>query len=215
MKRKYQAVLFDLDGTLADSLADLANATNAALQAVGCPPHPQSRYRIMVGDGARTLCARAVPANRPELVDEVRRRMRDHYAAHCFDETRLYSGILELVRALADRGCQLAVLSNKPDDFTNQMIAHYFQPNPFQIVRGHRADTPLKPDPTSALAIARELKIPPADWLYLGDTNTDMQTAQAAGMVPVGVLWGFRERAELLASGAAEIIAKPADLLQL
>ena len=215
MKRKYRAVLFDLDGTLADSLADLANATNAALQAVGCPPHPPARYRIMVGDGARTLCIRAVPADRPELVDEVRRRMRDHYAAHCFDETRLYSGILELVRALADRGCQLAVLSNKPDDFTNQMIAHYFQPNPFQIVRGHRADTPLKPDPTSALAIARELKIPPADWLYLGDTNTDMQTAQAAGMVPVGVLWGFRERAELLASGAAEIIAKPADLLQL
>ena len=215
MKRNYRAVLFDLDGTLADSLADLANATNAALQAVGCPPHPPARYRIMVGDGARTLCIRAVPADRPELVDEVRRRMRDHYAAHCFDETRLYPGILELVRALADRGCQLAVLSNKPDDFTNQMIAHYFQPNPFQIVRGHRADTPLKPDPTSALAIARELKIPPADWLYLGDTNTDMQTAQAAGMVPVGVLWGFRERAELLASGAAEIIAKPADLLQL
>ena len=215
MKRTYRAVLFDLDGTLADSLADLANATNAALQAVGCPPHPPARYRIMVGDGARTLCIRAVPADRPDLVDEVRRRMRDHYAAHCFDETRLYPGILELVRALADRGCQLAVLSNKPDDFTNQMIAHYFQPNPFQIVRGHRADTPLKPDPTSALAIARELKIPPADWLYLGDTNTDMQTAQAAGMVPVGVLWGFRERAELLASGAAEIIAKPADLLQL
>ena len=215
MTRTYRAVLFDLDGTLADSLADLANATNAALQAVGCPPHPPARYRIMVGDGARTLCIRAVPADRPDLVDEVRRRMRDHYAAHCFDETRLYPGILELVRALADRGCQLAVLSNKPDDFTNQMIAHYFQPNPFQIVRGHRADTPLKPDPTSALAIARELKIPPADWLYLGDTNTDMQTAQAAGMVPVGVLWGFRERAELLASGAAEIIAKPADLLQL
>ena len=116
MKRNYRAVLFDLDGTLADSLADLANATNAALQAVGCPPHPPARYRIMVGDGARTLCIRAVPADRPELVDEVRRRMRDHYAAHCFDETRLYPGILELVRALADRGCQLAVLSNKPNN---------------------------------------------------------------------------------------------------
>ena len=215
MKRTYRAVLFDLDGTLADSLADLANATNAALTAVGCPPHPRASYRLMVGDGARTLCARAVPADRPELVDEVRQRMRNHYAAHYFDETRLYPGILEMVRALAGRGCTLAVLSNKPDDFTNQMIAHYFQPNPFQVVRGHRANVPLKPDPTSALAIAEELKIPAADWLYLGDTNTDMQTARAAGMIPVGVLWGFREREELIASGAAEIITVPADLLKL
>ena len=215
MKQNYRAVLFDLDGTLADSLADLAHATNAALRAVGCPPHPLVRYRTMVGDGARTLCARAVPADRPDLVDEVRQRMRDYYAVHCFDETRLYPGILELVRALAERGCKLAVLSNKPDDFTRQMIAHYFQPNPFQIVRGHRAHAPLKPDPTSALAIAAELQIPPAEWLYLGDTNTDMQTARAAGMIPVGVEWGFREREELLASGAATIIAAPADLLKL
>ena len=215
MKRNYSAVLFDLDGTLADSLADLANATNAALTAVGCPAHPPASYRRMVGDGARTLCARALPAQRQELIDEVLARMRAYYAAHCFDETRLYPGIGELVRALADRGCQLAVLSNKPDDFTNQMIAHFFQPNPFQVVRGHRAGAPLKPDPTSALAIARQLDIPAAEWLYLGDTDTDMQTARAAGMVPVGVLWGFREREELQTSGAVEIIGAPAELLTL
>ena len=208
-------MLFDLDGTLADSLADLANATNAALSAVGCPPHPQARYRIMVGDGARTLCARAVPAHRQDLVDEVLQRMRAHYDAHCFDETRLYPGILDLVRALADRGCKLAVLSNKPDDFTNRMITHYFQPNPFQVVRGHRAGAPLKPDPTPAVEIARQLNIPAAEWLYLGDTNTDMQTARAAGMVPVGVLWGFRDQEELRLSGAVEMIGAPADLLQL
>lgn len=215
MKRNYRAVLFDLDGTLADSLADLANATNAALVAVGCPPHPTAAYRFMVGDGAQTLCARAVPAHRQGLADDVRLRMRAHYDAHCFDETRLYPGILDLVRTLAERGCQLAVLSNKPDDFTHRMIAHYFQPNPFQIVRGQRAGAPLKPDPTTALEIAQQLHIPAAEWLYLGDTNTDMQTAQAAGMAPVGVLWGFRERAELLASGAVEILATPADLLKL
>ena len=208
-------MLFDLDGTLADSLADLANATNAALRAVGCPLQPQEKFRFMVGDGARTLCARALPADRPELIDAVLQRMRAHYAAHCFDETRLYPGIRELVRALADRGCPLAVLSNKPDEFTSRMITHYFQPNPFQVVRGQRAGVPLKPDPASALAIARQLNIPPVDWLYLGDTNTDMQTAQAAGMVPVGVAWGFRDRKELLASGAAAIIDAPADLLKL
>jgi len=211
----YQAVLFDLDGTLADTLADLANATNAALAAVGCPPHPRADYRQLVGDGARTLCARALPADHQELVDTVRDQMRAHYAAHCYDETKLYPGIPELIAALRDQGYQLAVLSNKPDDFTQQMIAHYFPAGTFQVVRGQIAGTPLKPDPAAAVAIARQLDIPAREWLYLGDTNTDMQTATAAGMLPVGVLWGFRDKAELLASGAADIVATPADVLQL
>ena len=215
MRFTYRAVLFDLDGTLADSLADLANATNVALMAVGCAPHPRKRYRMMVGDGARQLCTRALPMDRQDFVEETLKRMRAHYDAHCFDETKLYPGILDLVRTLAERGCKLAVLSNKPDDFTQRMMAHYFQPNPFQIVYGSRAGVPLKPDPTSALEIARQLNIPVSEWLYLGDTNTDMQTARAAGMVPVGVLWGFRDREELLTSGAVEVIATPADLLKL
>jgi len=215
MRFTYRAVLFDLDGTLVDSLADLANATNAALTAVGCAPHPQERYRIMVGDGARQLCTRALPLDRQDLVEETLKRMRAYYDTHCFDETKLYPGILDLVRTLAARGCKLAVLSNKPDDFTQRMITHYFQPNPFQIFYGSRSGVPLKPDPTSALEIARQLEIPVSEWLYLGDTNTDMQTAHAAGMVPVGVLWGFRDREELLASGAVEVIATPTDLLKL
>jgi len=215
MKQNVRAVLFDLDGTLADTLADLANATNAALAAVGCPPHPRDKYRHLVGDGARTLCARALPADRQELVDTVREQMRAHYDAHCFDETTLYAGIPELIAALREQNYQLAVLSNKPDDFTQRMIAHYFPAGTFQVVRGQVADTPLKPDPAAALAIAKQLSIPAREWLYLGDTNTDMQTATAAGMVPVGVLWGFREKAELLASGAASIVATPADVLKL
>jgi phosphoglycolate phosphatase len=215
VKLDIRAVLFDLDGTLADTLADLANATNWALSQIGCPTHPTDRYRYMVGDGARELCARALPADKQGLVDEVLRLMRQHYDEHCFDLTRLYPGIAELVTALASRHLKLAVLSNKPDEFTKRVITRYFPSSPFAIVRGQLPNVPLKPDPTAALQIAQELGIPPAQWLYLGDTNTDMRTARAAGMHAIGVLWGFRDRDELLESGAEHLVAKPGDVLDL
>jgi phosphoglycolate phosphatase len=215
VKHDLRAVLFDLDGTLADSLADLANATNRALAQLGCPTHPPASYRYFVGDGARELCARALPANKQNLVDETLRLMGEHYDAHCFDLTKLYPGIPELISALAERHSSLAVLSNKPDVFTKRMIAHYFNPSPFAVVRGQLPNVPLKPDPTAALRIAQELGVPPAQWLYLGDTNTDMRTASAAGMHPVGVLWGFRGREELVESGAEHIVAKPKEMLAL
>ena len=208
-------MLFDLDGTLADTLADLANATNHALTALGCPTHPLAAYRYFVGDGARNLCLRVLPADRQHLADDVLRLMLAHYEAHCFDKTRLYPGIPELVAALHGRGLKSAVLSNKPDAFTKRMIERYFRPSPFDIVRGQTANVPLKPDPTVARQIAAELEIPPAQWLYLGDTNTDMLTARNAGMCAVGVLWGFRERAELVESGAQVLVATPAEVLTL
>ncbi len=215
VKPQFRAVLFDLDGTLADSLADLANATNWVLAQAGCPTHPLEAYRRFVGDGARQLCARALPADRQDLLYEVVRLMRDQYAAHCFEQTRLYPGIPELVSALTERRYKLAVLSNKPDDFTKRVIAHYFKPSPFDAVRGQLPNVPLKPDPAAALQIAGELGVPASQWLYLGDTNTDMRTAQAAGMTPVGALWGFRDREELLESGAKHLAAKPGDVLKL
>jgi phosphoglycolate phosphatase len=231
----YRAILFDLDGTLADTLADLANATNWALTQLGCPTHPVDRYRFMVGDGAPQLCARALPPDRQDLLDEALQLMRTRYAAHSFEQTRLYDGIPELVDALAARGYRLAVLSNKPDDFTKQMIQRYFCSRatspprkgsaaaktltnaigPFDVVRGQLPNVPLKPDPSAALQIARELAVAPPEWLYLGDTNTDMRTATAAGMTPVGALWGFRDRDELLASGARHLVAKPEEVLKL
>jgi phosphoglycolate phosphatase len=210
-----RAVLFDLDGTLADTLNDLANATNHALTQLGCPTHPAEKYRHMVGDGARNLLIRALPADRQQQVEEAVRLMKAHYAAHCFDLTRLYPGIAELVAALAARGLKMAVLSNKPDDFTKRMIAHYFQPSPFAVVSGQLPGVPLKPDPTAALQIAKTVGVPCAEWLYLGDTNTDMRTARAAGMRAVGVLWGFREREELVESGAEMLVATPKEVLNL
>jgi phosphoglycolate phosphatase len=215
VKHNIRAVLFDLDGTLADTLADLASATNWALQQVGCPPCTVDSYRYKVGDGAREMCERALPADKQGLADDVLRLMGQQYDKHCFDLTRLYPGIADLVSALTQRRLSLAVLSNKPDEFTKRVIAHYFQPSPFAIVRGQLPNVPLKPDPTAALQIAQELGIQPAHWLYLGDTNTDMHTARAAGMHPIGVLWGFRDRAELLGSGAEHIVAEPRDVLDL
>ncbi len=215
MKLDFRAVLFDLDGTLADTLADLANATNSALEQLGCPPHPVDAYRKMVGDGVRQLCARALPKDKQGLVEEALILVRKQYEEHCFDLTRLYDGIPALVIELHHRGLKLAVLSNKPDDFTNRMIEHYFTPLPFEIVRGQRPGVPLKPDPAAALQIAEELGVPPQNWLYLGDTNTDMRTAKAAGMQPVGVMWGFRKRKELVEAGAEFLIAKPNELLSI
>lgn len=215
MKRDLRAVLFDLDGTLADTLADLAKATNWALAQLGCPTHPAESYRYKVGDGARQLCVRALPADKQGLADEALQLMRQHYDAHCFDMTRLYAGIPKLISALAERRYSLAVLSNKPDDFTKRVMAHYFTPSPFAVVRGQLPNVPLKPDPTAALQITQEVGVPPAHWLYLGDTDTDMHTARAAGMHPIGVLWGFRDREELVASGAEAVVAKPEEVLAL
>jgi phosphoglycolate phosphatase len=215
MQHRFHAVLFDLDGTLADTLADLANAVNHALTTLGLPTHPRPAYRHMVGDGARVLIERALPATRRDLTDQALALMRAHYEAHCFDETRLYPGIAELMVELQKRGPVLAVCSNKPDEFTKRMIARYFPEEPFDVVLGHRPQMALKPNPAGPLEIAQTVGIRPGEWLYLGDTNTDMRTAIAAGMFPVGVLWGFRDRAELIASGAKELLAHPLELLRL
>jgi len=213
--RKFGAVLFDLDGTLADTLADLANATNWALGELHCPTHSVDSYRYKVGDGVRELCARALPADRQDLLNDTVRLMRARYNEHGFELTRLYPGISELIAALTGRRYRLAVLSNKPEDFTKGMIAHYFQPSPFAVVRGQLPNVPLKPDPTAALQIARELGVAPTRWLYVGDTNTDMRTATAASMTPVGALWGFRDRQELAESGARHLVTKPEEVLDL
>ena len=209
-----RAVLFDLDGTLADTLADLAHAVNHALVTLGQPTHPLAAYRHFVGDGARNLIHRALPATRPDLIEPALALMRAHYDAHCFDQTRLYPGIPELVAELRRRQLTLAVFSNKPDVFTKRMIAHYFPANPFAAVLGHVAGRPLKPDPTGARQITTELGLPAAQWLYLGDTDTDMRTAANAGMYPVGCLWGFRDRAELETHGARTLLAAPDELLR-
>ncbi len=215
---KFKAVLFDLDGTLLDTLEDLGDSMNAVLGRRGLPTHEMAKYKVFVGDGITKLAIRALPEALREdgaLVADVVAEMRAEYAAHWAVKTRAYDGVPELLDALAERGVRMAVLSNKPDDFTKTMTAHMLPRWKFEWVIGDRGSTPPKPHPGSAFEIAANMGLEPREFLYLGDTNTDMMTATAAGMHPVGVLWGFRTGGELAASGARELIERPMDVLDI
>lgn len=226
-----RAVLFDLDGTLLDTLVDVANAANAALREGGFPEHPLESYRHLLGGGMQRLFADALPldARTPEQIEQSVAACRRHYDRNWNKTTRPYAGVPELVVALRKRGLNVAVLSNKPHDFTRRCIQAHFGENgeegaigdslggpigPFQLVVGQRLGVPAKPDPTSALEIAATLRVQPEEFLYLGDTSIDMQTARDAGMHPIGVLWGFRDREELIGAGAEAVIGKPLELLE-
>jgi phosphoglycolate phosphatase len=213
----YKAVLFDLDGTLLDTLTDLADATNHALRSLGFPEHPPESFRYFIGDGVEALVQRVLPAERCNTVTmaQCASLMREEYARRWAATSRPYAGIPNLLDALATRGVPMAVLSNKPHEFTNLCVAQLLPAWKFAAVLGAGASFPRKPDPAGAREIARRLGVPPGEVLYLGDTGTDMQMAVAAGMFPVGALWGFRTADELTASGARALIERPLRLLSL
>jgi len=208
----YRAVLFDLDGTLTDTLQDIADAMNRALRLHGLEEWPVGAYRYLVGNGARILAQRCV-RERQELAEAVRQTYQAYYETHNLVQTRPYEGIPELLQALHAQGLALAVFSNKPDADTKAVVRHFFPEIPFRVVRGQVEGVPVKPDPAGALAVATELGIAPTDFLYLGDTATDMECARAAGMHPVGAVWGFRTARELEESGAEHLAQTPDDLL--
>jgi phosphoglycolate phosphatase len=214
---QYHAVLFDLDGTLLDTLADLADSGNWALGQLGFAEHPTEAYKYFVGDGVENLVRRAVPAGRNDAATVARGAalVREAYAQRWAEKTRPYPGVPELLDALLARAMPMAVLSNKPDDFTHLCVEKLLPRWSFATIVGARPSLARKPDPAGALMIAERLGLAPAEILYLGDTNTDMQTAVAAGMFPVGALWGFRTAEELTASGAQRLIRRPAELLEL
>jgi phosphoglycolate phosphatase len=212
-----EAVVFDLDGTLADTLRDVAEAMNRALAAHGMPPHPPAHYRALIGGGARDLVTKIVPpdAGSQAQADAVLAAFRSDYWGRLIVHTRAYPGIDELLAELARRGLKLAVLSNKPDAPTREIVRALFSGVPFAAVYGERPPLPRKPDPTTALALAQELGVAPERCAFVGDSQVDVSTALAAGMLPVAVLWGFRDRPELEASGARLLIAEPRELLAL
>jgi phosphoglycolate phosphatase len=211
----HRLVIFDLDGTLVNSLGDLAASMNAVLASLGYPQHPTAPYRRFVGDGIAMLVRRALP---PDVVDDdlVARcvgLMRAEYARRQTDTTLPYPGIPELLATLARQRRLSAVLSNKPDGPTRELVRDLLAPHRFDAVRGARPETPLKPDPTAALEIATELDAEPERTAFVGDTNIDMATARNAGMTAVGATWGFRDADELRSAGAHHIIDRPAALL--
>lgn len=214
---KIKGIIFDLDGTLIDSLADIATAANAVLEQFGFAVHPIQDYRIFVGDGVNVLMERIVPGQ--ELTDEFKMKFllawKKEYSKQWNVQTRPYDGILDLINELKKGGYRLGVLSNKPQEFTQACVAEFFESDLIKPVWGLCEDRPKKPDPKGALEMASEWGLAPDEILYVGDTSTDMQTAVNAGMWPLGVSWGFRSQQELLAHGARSIIDHPMDLMKI
>jgi len=214
--RSVRAVLFDLDGTLLDTLEDLAASMNHVLDARGWPQHEAAAYRHFVGEGVDELARRAAPPDCDEAtLGALVKDMRAHYKDHWAVRSRPYPGVPELLEELGRRGLKLAVLSNKMEEFTRGMVSRFLNLWRFAAVIGASPRFPLKPDPRSALAIATALRVSPGEFLYLGDTSIDMRTAVAAGMEPIGALWGFRDADELRASGARHLLSAPLELLPL
>jgi len=212
-----KAVVFDLDGTLLDTLDDLADSMNAALSVMGLPLHPTDTYRFMVGDGIETLARRVLPANRQdeESIRICVAGMGEAYEQRWHAKSSPYPGIAQLLDTLTATGIVMTVFSNKPHKFTVKVIDALLPQWRFALVIGAKAGVPKKPDPFGALEIAQHLRIPPREFLYVGDTDTDMRTAVAAGMYPVGALWGFRSAEELETAGAKTLISHPMDLMKL
>jgi len=214
---EFGGVIFDLDGTLVDTLEDIGDAMDRVLAREGAPGHAYEEYRYLIGHGIRNLVTQALPAElrSDEYIARCYERMIDDYGRNSLVKTRPYAGVPELVRALRAGGVPLAIHSNKADEPTHAIVAALLDPDDFAVVHGARPDAPLKPDPAVALAIAARFGLPPARIVYLGDSLVDMGTATAAGMIPVGAAWGFRTREELVESGAAAVIDAPLDLLAL
>ncbi len=210
-----KAVVFDLDGTLADTITDLAGAVNRTLSRRGLPEHGFDDYKLMVGEGFRNLIARALPEElrQDDYIESARAEAAADYAGRCLERTRPYAGVRELLSALAAKSVPLAVLSNKPDYLTKKCVSGLFPSVSFALVRGETPDFPRKPDPASVLDACARLGAAPAEVLYLGDSGVDMRTAKAAGMTALGALWGFRGEAELREAGADALLSSPLDLL--
>ena len=214
---KYKAVMFDLDGTLLDTSEDLTDSMNVVLGRLGFPTHDPETCKNFVGDGVEMFAFRALPENHRDeaTVAKCAVGMREEYRKRWARKTRPYDGIPELLDGLTLLNLKMAILSNKPDDATKEMVAELLSRWQFDPVAGALPSVPKKPDPTLAVEISQRLLIPPEKFLYLGDTGTDMKTARAAGMFPVGVLWGFRTAEELRDTGAKVLVKYPTDVLDL
>ena len=213
----FEAVLFDLDGTLIDTLNDIGDAVNRVLADKKFPTHAIPAYRKFVGDGSRILIERALPKKyrTEKIIDGCYKEYIEDYTRNYNVTSKLYPGIPNLLDTLKAKGLKLGILSNKQDAITKNCAKTFLSKWDFDVVFGQRDSVPRKPDPQGALEVAKRLSIPPSHFLYLGDTAIDMKTAVSAGMFPVGVLWGFRPRKELKEGGAGKIVDEPLDVLNL
>ena len=213
-----KAVIFDLDGTLSDSIASIKYCGDKALGAFGYGPFTEQQYKYFVGDGAANLIRRALAAGGDtELVhfQEVFALYREIFRENCMYQVKPYEGIPELIAGLKERGVKIAVLSNKPHVETVNVIETLFGEGCFDSIQGQKENVAIKPSPEGVFQILKALELAAEEILYLGDTATDMKTGKSAGAFTVGALWGFRDRAELEEGGADVIIEHPLQVLKL
>lgn len=208
-------IIFDLDGTLLNTIADLGNACNYALKQAGYFEHPLTAYNYMVGNGVRRLMERAAPDASPEVIDSLLRDFRSYYDEHCMDCTQPYPGMPELLETLVSSGIKVAVASNKYQAAVDKITAHYFPNIKFAAIRGERHDCPKKPDPSVIFAILNESPTPKADVMMVGDSAVDMETARRACIESTGVTWGFRPVSELRGAYADHIVSDPGEIIDL
>lgn len=201
-------VIFDLDGTLLNTIEDLGRATNYALEQSGYPAHPLGAYPGMVGNGVKKLLERALPSglDTDEEVERLRVLFKEHYESHCTDHTKSYPGINRLLSDLRGRDIKIAVASNKYQAAVERLVAHYFPDVEWAAVEGQKEGVPVKPDPSIVFEILSKSPTPKAEVLYVGDSGVDMETARRACVDSVGVTWGFRPMAELKAGCAGNIV---------
>ena len=212
---KYHAAIFDMDGTLIDSLEDLADSVNEAMDHYGFDHHTLEEYRYFVGNGARKLIKRSIPkdkANDEDFVSEVLEYYNGCYERRLTNKTKPYEGIIEMLQKLQSLNIPLGVCTNKQQFAADKIVSAIFPTNTFGAVIGDSEGMPRKPDPTKVLKIAAQFKVEPKHVAYFGDTSVDMETAHNAGFLSVGVTWGFRPKSELIESGAEILIDHPSEL---
>ena len=209
----YKLCAFDLDGTLVNTINDIADAVNRSLLSLGCPTHSESEYLKMVGDGMRMLCVRALPENKKDLTDELVRRYASSYIENCCVRSELYPGVARMLNALHAAGIRCAVASNKPDPQTRRVVQHYLADFSFAQVLGQRDEIPRKPAPDMLVRVMDACGVLPQETIYIGDSNVDVRFAHAAGVKCIGAAWGFRGRDELEAEGA-DLIAETPDEIE-
>lgn len=210
---KYDVVIFDMDGTILNTLEDLAAGLNHALERNGLPRRTREEVRRFVGNGIRKLVERGVPAGTAvSVVDKVQASFTEYYRVHCADTTRPYDGIPELIRTLRQKGCRIAVVSNKPDYGVQELCKKYFN-GLFDFAVGEREGIRKKPAPDSVNEVLKKVACPPEKAVYVGDSEVDVETARSAGVACVCVDWGYRDRAFLAACGAKRVVSDAKELL--
>lgn len=212
--RVIRAVIFDLDGTLVNSLSGIATALNRVLHARGLPTHAESSVRTFIGNGIVKLVERALPAGfSPEQIRHIARDVGEDYASSWREGTTVYPGVTRVLGELLSRGVSIAVLSNKPDEFCKEMTDFLFPGIAFAAVSGHREGTPLKPDPTAALAMAQTLGVAPEETAFVGDSTVDIDTAREAGMIAVACSWGYHDLPALEATSPDHLMGHISELV--